>query len=401
MGLKSTEDITKFMDKAMAGDPETMQVADLIKRRANDAIVDYERLTPLEREITSRLIFFYPWLKGASRYTFRFALEHPMQAAGLMMLGEHAFHTQQQMLGPTPFYESTDVPISTKSLGLGIPGVGEVGLDQFVGDHTWTTTRNGEEMPMVFDVRQGLTQTTPTELTRAAVAYFTGDKNAPRLIENLTPFFYAAITSLQGYDSFRHKEVPQGIKTFIKQMQDVPQVQKYHEIFMSDEDRRKAQENQINPRSKGEAIAYATVSGFAPAPYSRSVAAERLESDKPSRVRHIDTFKTDFKKYTGGDAPQKLLDMISDRDDLKRSLKRGMKSHEKLDLVAPIYGKYSSLGHRAVDLANRAKTEGQAEELYGEMHNYLTHVVWAQLSEYELYFKHRKKAEANAERVQR
>lgn len=399
--LRTSKDIKQIIDKALAGDESAMQTLDLLKRRANDAIVDYERLTPLEREVTSRLIFFYPWLKGASRYTFRFALEHPMQAAGLMMMGEYAYHNQQKMLGPTPFYESTDVPISTESVGLAIPGMRDVGLPDVVGEHTWTVNRNGEEMPMVLDARQGLTQTTPPELIRAGMAYFSGDKNAPALVENLTPAMYAGIVSLVGFDPFRHKKVPRGAKTFVKQMQDVPQIQKYHEITMSEAERRKMQENQINPRSKSEAIEYALVSGFAPAPYSRSVAAQRLESDKPTKARHRDDLIADSKKYKLGAVDDRMLAALDERDNLKHELKRGMKPHEKVAVVAAYYKKHPHLPHADdIDaLIAKAHEEGKQKVIYDAMMYYLENHAWKDLSKRENKIRLAKEKAGDKEKV--
>src|SRR5262249_252191 len=71
-------------------------------QRAKHAIIDYEDLGPREREVVRRLIFFYPWVKGSTKYAGHFLLEHPIQSAALGHLGEYG--KQHTGLGPTPSY---------------------------------------------------------------------------------------------------------------------------------------------------------------------------------------------------------------------------------------------------------------------------------------------------------
>ncbi len=52
-----------------------------ITRRAKDAIIDYDRLGPIEKAVTRRAIFIYPWVKGATLYGGQFLMEHPVQSA--------------------------------------------------------------------------------------------------------------------------------------------------------------------------------------------------------------------------------------------------------------------------------------------------------------------------------
>ena len=369
-GYKSRTAVRDLLDAALKHDEEARFQVEQIARQANDAIVDYERMSPMEREITSRLIFFYPWLKGATRYTLRFPLEHPAEAAALMLLGEHAKMIQDQRLGTTPFYADTAIPAETGALGLKVPyGPDIVTLGDIVGDHKWNVDRNGQTMPEVINARQLLTFTTPLDLYAAGYAFFTGDKNAPAVIENLTPAVYSGIVALSGYDPFRHKEVPQSIGTFIRQLEDVPQAQRYHQITLTPSERRQYQAKSLYPRSKNEEISRLFFSGLAPTPYNRAVAAERLLADSPLKVRHVEQAKQDQKKYKLAPLTPQVLSELDQYDSMEHEIKAGMTGVEKLKIAA----KYYAASHPGWDSSwvNSMRTEGEAEHYYTQIRSAL------------------------------
>ncbi|HZQ65657.1 MAG TPA: hypothetical protein VFA66_10570 [Gaiellaceae bacterium] len=80
--------------------------ADLVEvtRRANKEAVEYGQLTPFERNVVKRAIFFYPWIRGATLYSLRFAKEHPVQAAVYGNLGEQGHQETLRRLGRAPHY---------------------------------------------------------------------------------------------------------------------------------------------------------------------------------------------------------------------------------------------------------------------------------------------------------
>src|SRR5205814_464149 len=45
-----------------------------ITRRANKEAIDYGALTPFERNVVKRAIFFYPWIRAATLYSLRYPL---------------------------------------------------------------------------------------------------------------------------------------------------------------------------------------------------------------------------------------------------------------------------------------------------------------------------------------
>jgi hypothetical protein len=52
-----------------------------VQDRAVQAMVDFERLGPLERAYAKRIMFVWSWMRGATRYPVRFALDHPGRSA--------------------------------------------------------------------------------------------------------------------------------------------------------------------------------------------------------------------------------------------------------------------------------------------------------------------------------
>jgi len=97
-GFKTT---AKLKDLLL--NPANREALYRVSRRANDAIIDYSRLGKFEQVITN-FVFFYPWVKGASRYTKHFVVEHPVQAAAYAKLGQQSTDETTRLLGPLPDY---------------------------------------------------------------------------------------------------------------------------------------------------------------------------------------------------------------------------------------------------------------------------------------------------------
>lgn len=408
-GFKSKEAMRDLIRRADAGDKQAVEDMAQIAYKANDAIVDYERMSPIEREITSRVIFFYPWLKGATRYTMRFGLEHPVQATALMLAAEHGYTVQRQDLGAAPSYESTDVPLSAKSVGLqvGIPGIydgRELGnLGQVFGDGTWRREGN----PMVVDARQLFTFTTPLDIYRAGYGFVTGDPNTPQLVDNLTPFLGAASVALSGYDPFRNKEVPSSIGTFLKQLEDVPQRQRWQELApasmggMTAEERRQRNENAINPRSREESFWRLIGSGLAPTQFSTQVAAKRVLSDAPTKVRHEVELTEGAKKYGLGPVTDEIKKQQQEYDDFNHEITAGMKADEKLRVALKYLDRHPHVPARE-EIHQRAReitTQAQADGLYEAIRARLRYFAWRDYTLMHLQIEHGQKRDQAKEKI--
>jgi hypothetical protein len=279
-GIKTPEQL-----KALLTDesPEGLQRLQRIRDKAADAIVDYDRMTPWERETLARWIFVYPWLRGATRYSIRFAADHPIQTMALAMMMDHAVANADEDLGPRPYYAALEIPVSTKSVGLSMPGT-DIGIsaDDFFGVHEM---RRKDGKFYTVNPRQALTATTPFELVEAGIgtvgapiARAAGaDKlaksfeNMPTIAENIAPGFEALAVTISGYDPETHKEVPKDIGTLGKQfVGNISLINKIKAINDADPDNQR----KLYPRSSGEAKMAAVLGGLAPKPFNSKVAAK-------------------------------------------------------------------------------------------------------------------------------
>ena len=264
--------------KAMLRDQseDALQLKDYLSRKAQDAIVNFDRMSPFERDVIARWIFFYPWLRGATRYSARFVLDHPVQAMAIAMAADYAWDESDAQLGERPAFAEDTFPISTKSVGLSLPFSDKgVGLDDVVGDKTWTSGGN----PMTISARQLFTMTTPLDLARAGLGFVEGDPTSTGILESLSPVPYAAIVAGIGYDPFLEKKVDRGPKTFLGQVTQIPSKDRMEKIRMSDEEREGRKERALFPRTEGQEWMRLFGGGLAPTPYNREVGESMATPD--------------------------------------------------------------------------------------------------------------------------
>lgn len=79
---------------------------DLVKvtRQANDEVLNFQDLTPREKEIATRLVFVYPYLKAATKYGGTIVREHPVKSGVLGQLGSQGYAQNRKDLAPFPSY---------------------------------------------------------------------------------------------------------------------------------------------------------------------------------------------------------------------------------------------------------------------------------------------------------
>jgi hypothetical protein len=85
-------------------DPKNRALLNDVRDAGVQAMVDFERLGPLERSVAKRMLFVWSWIRGATRYPFRFALDHPLRTA---LIGGLAYASQDDLReklakGPLP-----------------------------------------------------------------------------------------------------------------------------------------------------------------------------------------------------------------------------------------------------------------------------------------------------------
>lgn len=77
-GYRTTEAIEALLDSRT---PEAIRVKNAIMERARNAMVDFDALSPFEKNIVRRIVFVYPWLRGSAKWAKDFLAEYPERAA--------------------------------------------------------------------------------------------------------------------------------------------------------------------------------------------------------------------------------------------------------------------------------------------------------------------------------
>lgn len=93
--------------------PQLLQVA----RRANQSIIDYANLNPIERAVVARTIYFYAWTKGSSVYAAHFVADHPVEAMIAAQIGRMGKQQSDKTLGALPSYLEGLIPVGKAKNG--------------------------------------------------------------------------------------------------------------------------------------------------------------------------------------------------------------------------------------------------------------------------------------------
>jgi len=96
--------------RSLLTDPKQRDHLNDLTSRANDAIINFELMDPYEQAIMRRLIFFYPWIKGSTRYTANLYKEHPLAFGAQAMAGHQESQRQEDILGDIPPWARGLVP---------------------------------------------------------------------------------------------------------------------------------------------------------------------------------------------------------------------------------------------------------------------------------------------------
>lgn len=236
--------VTQLIRSARAGNSEALAKLDRIARKANDAMIDYDRLSPLERNLVSKVIFFYPWVKGSSRYTTRFALDHPYQAAMFAYLG-YEYNQANNQLGGGPWYTQSIIEIPE-----GFPGAGKV----------------TDLSPLApFGTLPGLAQ--------SAYGFATGDKNARPLMGEFNPIIEQVVGTLTGKGEFG-QDLSLSERLGGELYNSIPWKRRVESFQESPEERA----DSIYPRTNEDLVTQMIGGRTAPAPYNAELAQDRVKS---------------------------------------------------------------------------------------------------------------------------
>lgn len=106
-GHKTREQQMKLLlDESPEGQAERTQIRAL----ENDAMVDFERLGPVERGWLSRVLFVWPWIRGAARWAYTTPRDRPVRSALLANESARQAQANEEETGPLPAYQEGVIP---------------------------------------------------------------------------------------------------------------------------------------------------------------------------------------------------------------------------------------------------------------------------------------------------
>lgn len=170
-GVRGNKAVADMLRRIAKNDPEAWDTMARAVQRSNDALGDFELTNNFQKKILARLFFVMPWVKAASRYTYRFPLEHPVQAAGLGVAGY--YFNENHPEGPYWLEGSIMLPEWFPYVGGQLVNPGAV-------------------MPFK----------TPIDFARAIGSVFYAPADAPSLFGQLNPFIQTTVEAVTGRDEF-------------------------------------------------------------------------------------------------------------------------------------------------------------------------------------------------------
>ncbi len=117
IGITTPEEVERALihlrDPARAGmSASAIARLDGAVRRANRASIMYDGISAAEKRSVNRLIWFYPWTKGAVRFAGHTLAEHPVKSTVLAQIGQRGDNARDRALGQVPSYELGLTPIT-------------------------------------------------------------------------------------------------------------------------------------------------------------------------------------------------------------------------------------------------------------------------------------------------
>lgn len=225
-GFTTTDDLRRLYS-----DPALRDKLHEIIIEANNDIIDYSRLSQIEQRWIRRMVFFYPWVKGSTRYAGRFVKEHPIQQGLLNQAGNFGTQYQQQVLGDLPSFAEGLVPLTDQQSAT----------------------------PRVIDVNGVTPFSTPYETARSVAELLNG--NATGAVSSLTPAAGALNTVLNGTNRLGYNPRDEGnLRTAINdQYKNIP-MKLFIERILSDS----PTSGSLYQRSKRDALLNILIGGAAP-----------------------------------------------------------------------------------------------------------------------------------------
>jgi hypothetical protein len=168
-------------------DPQYRAVLNDAKERGTQAMVDFTgRLGPWENAFAKRLLFVWPWIRGATAYPVRFAMDYPLRSAAMGYVA--AGGELPDRLGPIEDVREEAYDRHMQDMPAYLDEAFQVG----------ETVVDGTPYPVVSNVGPFSPVGTAYDVIRSA----TGQPGADTLVDFLNPLAGAAYNTLDKRDAF-------------------------------------------------------------------------------------------------------------------------------------------------------------------------------------------------------
>jgi hypothetical protein len=121
-GYRTPDEFRHFLDVAqnhdVADSPQEAATVDTAVKRSNREAIAYDRMSPFERDKLARLIWFYAWTSGSTRFLGNTLLEHPVKSGVIGAAGVQGRKQQAKQLGDLPSYAFGDFKVPGGKPGL-------------------------------------------------------------------------------------------------------------------------------------------------------------------------------------------------------------------------------------------------------------------------------------------
>lgn len=223
--------------------PAKRDMLQQVVERANKALIEYDQMSPVEQNLIRRVLFFYPWLKGSTKYAGYYAVNHPAQTAVMSALGHKGEDYINQQLGPHPSFTDGIFPVG--------------------GSQAFPLTSNPASAGILSQ---------PAQLAAVAANFF--NPHVPtgyKVASLLTPFLGGASETLAGRDQFGRAIEP-NLQSFAKSFVNVPAYTLYQRLTQD-------QTGRLYPVTHWQALLQYLLGGLAPKKTDKAKLAQLAQKD--------------------------------------------------------------------------------------------------------------------------
>lgn len=334
--------ISQFMES-----PRSRSKLNDAKDRSVQSQVDFERLGPNERALAKKIMFVWGWMRGASRYPGRFALDHPLRTAAAAYIVAGAPGAPQDV--------QNDIKKSLPTVAGGMPPYLEGALE------AGKQTIDGKTYPKVMPTRAISPISTPLEVLSSAM-------NRPGS-QSLGQMFNPGLTA--AWD-IAHHQSPYGAKESYKKSASEALQRLVPDVALT--------KDLISPPKPGETMYPGDSSRLGRLERATRVVPIAIDPEKAFRAKvlagEVDSYHSavhnlvrDSDQAGMGEPPQPVLEDLSWYTKLSQAARKDVDASGRIDylkaaqsaaeLYAQRYGDDS-----VIDQVKALATQGQAQTYY-------------------------------------